>query len=83
MDSQKIPVSPALQRLGEEFQSMYGERLEARGEAKVLLKILAARKLPVDDETRARILACTDPATLERWAEHGANATSSEQVFAD
>lgn len=31
MDSQKIPVSPALQSLGEEFQTMYGERLEARG----------------------------------------------------
>ena len=87
MDSQKIPVSPALQRLFEEFESMDGERREARGvargEAKVLLKILAARKIHVDDAMRARILACTDTATLERWAEQAANATSIEQVFAD
>ncbi len=81
MDSQKIPVSPALQRLGEEFQAMYGAELEARGEAKMLLKILAARKLPVDDATRARILACADAATLERWAEAALTATSIDAVF--
>jgi len=83
MDSQKIPVSPALQRLGEEFQAMYGERLEARGEAKVLLKILAARKLAIEEGTRARILACADTSVLERWAEQAANATSIDEVFAD
>ena len=81
MDSQKIPVSPALQRLGEEFQAMYGAMLEARGEAKMLLKILAARKLPVDDATRARILGCADTATLERWAEAALAATSIDAVF--
>ncbi len=87
VDSQKIPVSPALQRLGQEFQAMYGEQLEARGEVrgevKVLLKILGARKLHIDDAARARILACTDTVMLERWAEQAANATSIEQVFAD
>ncbi len=87
MNPQKVPVSPALQRLDQEFQAMYGEQIEARGEVrgevKVLLKILAARKLPVDDATRARILACTDTAVLERWAEQAANATSIDQVFAD
>lgn len=62
---------------------MYGAQLEARGEAKMLLKILAARKLPVDDATRARILATTDSAVLERWAELAVFATSIEQVFAD
>lgn len=83
MDSQKIPVSPALQRLGEEFQAMYGAEIEARGEAKMLLKILAARKLPVDDAVRARILGCADPATLERWAEAALVATSIDAVFND
>jgi len=89
MDSQKIPVSPALQRLGEEFQAMYGAELEARGEArgevrgeaKMLLRILAARKLPVDDAARGRVLACTDTETLERWAEAALTASSIDAVF--
>lgn len=81
MDSQKIPVSPALQRLFEEFKSMDGERHEARGEAKMLIKILAARGVSLDEDARARILECTDTAELERWAERAANATSIEQVF--
>lgn len=81
MDSQKIPVSPALQRLGEEFQAMYGERLEARGEARMLLKLLAARGLPVDESVRARILACDETAALERWAEAALTAGSIDAVF--
>jgi hypothetical protein len=81
MNPQKIPVSPALQRLGEEFQAMYGAELEARGEAKALLRLLAARKLPVDETTRSRILTCTDTATLERWVDQAANASSIDEVF--
>lgn len=37
MDSQKVPVSPALQRLGEEFQAMYGGQIEARGDPRLLV----------------------------------------------
>ncbi len=61
MDSQKIPVSPALRRLFEEFKSMDGERHEARGEAKMPLKVLAARGLSVDEDARA--LASSDART--------------------
>lgn len=82
MDSQKIPLSPALQRLGEEFQAVHGERLEARGGAKILLKFLAARNIPTDEQTRSRILDCVDVVVLEGWAERAAHATSLEQVFA-
>jgi hypothetical protein len=83
MNSQKVPVSPALQRLGEEFRAMYGAELEAQGEAKALLRLLAARKLPVDGATRSRILTCTDTASLERWIDQAANATSIDEVFRD
>jgi hypothetical protein len=59
-----------LQRLGEEFQVTYADELEARGEvrgeARMLLKVFAARKLPVDDATRAHIVACANAETLER-----------------
>ncbi|MBI5513895.1 MAG: hypothetical protein HY909_09015 [Deltaproteobacteria bacterium] len=78
---QRVPRSPTLQRLGEEFQALYGARLEARGEAKMLLKILAARTLPVDEAALVRILACTDNVALEQWAEAALTATAMDEVF--
>ncbi len=87
MDSQKIPISPALQRLGEEFQAMYGEQIEARGEArgeaKALLRVLASRGIAVDDETRARVLSATDTAEIEAWLERAARAESLPEVFGE
>ena len=82
MDLHKIPVSPALQRLGEEFQALYGERIEARGEAKALLKFLAARQLPTDDARRTQVLACQDVALLDRWIARAATAHTLDEVFA-
>jgi hypothetical protein len=85
MDPQKTPTNPALDRLGEEFQRKYGAQLEARGEArgeaKMLLTILAARGLPIDDAVRARVLGCGDTATLERWGERAIVATTLAEVF--
>jgi len=95
MDLDKIPVSPALQRMGEEFQAKYGAQIEARGEARgralgealgearMLLKILAVRGLSVDPTTEARVRACTDLATLERWAERAVTAATLDAVFRD
>lgn len=60
---------------------MDGARRAARGEAKMLLTILAARKLPVDEPARARILRCTDAATLERWGEAVLAGTTINEMF--
>lgn len=58
-----------------------GGSREVCGEARMLLKILAARKLPADDATRAHILGCTDTETLELWAGAVLTATSIGEVF--
>jgi hypothetical protein len=41
-----------------------------------VLSVLSARGLTVSEAERARILACTDAATLERWARQAATAGS-------
>jgi hypothetical protein len=71
----------------------YGEEKEAQGFARgktagvtetmaaSILAVLAARGIPVDGETRARILACGDVPTLERWLSHAATAASAQSVI--
>jgi predicted deacylase len=55
-------------------------RAEAKAEA--VLAILAARGIPVDSATQARIAACTDLALLDRWIPRAATAASAEEVIA-
>jgi hypothetical protein len=43
--------------------------------------MLCARRLPVDDEARARIEGCGDTARMNRWIERAATATSVDEVF--
>ena len=57
------------------------ERGEARGEARALLTVLSARRLPVDDAARARIEGCDDTARLNRWIIRAATATRVDEVF--
>lgn len=87
MDSQKIPVSPALQRLGEEFQAMYGERLKAdaaiQAKADSLFAVFEARSFVVDEATRERIEQCTNLDLLRRWTTQAVTAKTLDEVFAD
>ena len=53
---------------------------KAEALAAVLLKVFAGRGLTVSDGQRARILACTDPATLDRWVDAAFQARSVEEV---
>ena len=46
-----------------------------------LLAVLAARGIPVPDEARARIEACNDAATLDRWISRAATAAALADVF--
>jgi len=50
--------------------------------ARALLAILGARGITVSTEARARIDACKDNATLERWIVRAATAGSVEEVLA-
>ena len=54
---------------------------ETAGQARAILALLLARGIAVDSETRARIAACTDPATLDQWIARAATAVSAEEVI--
>jgi predicted transposase/invertase (TIGR01784 family) len=58
---------------------------EQRGEQKTLrgaiARVLAARGLPLSEVGRARIASCADVATLTRWLDRAATATSEAEVF--
>lgn len=87
MNIESIPESPNEKMLREAFEQRFGASIEARGEArgeaKMLLTVLAARGFAVDEATRARVLACTDAARLERWASKAVSAKSLDEVFAE
>lgn len=55
----------------------------AEGEARAILRVLAARGIPISAGIRKTILACTDQATLDRWIDRAAFAgTAAELVQA-
>jgi hypothetical protein len=54
---------------------------EARGRAKALLEVLDARNIPVPEPIRARILATTDIAALQRWQIRAITAASLDDVL--
>jgi hypothetical protein len=56
---------------------------EARGEAKILLRVLAARGFAVTDDVRERVVGCTDTGRLETWADRAVTATCITEVFTD
>ncbi len=73
MDLQKIPATAAFLR--------WEAEVEARGEARMLLRVLQRRGLVVDAAARARIEGCSDLATLERWADAALGASSVEELW--
>jgi hypothetical protein len=54
----------------------------AEGKAAAILAVLSARGVPVSNEARARIEACTDVAMLDRWISRAATVSSIDEVFA-
>ena len=48
---------------------------QARGRAEGVLRILAARRIAVDEGTRTLILSCRDLNLLDRWFDQALNAT--------
>jgi hypothetical protein len=64
-----------------------GVAVEARGEAKAaaesVLQVLEARGIVVTEESRLRILSCSDLEVLRSWLKQAAVAVSIEQVIDD
>ncbi len=59
-------------------------RLEglSRGRAADVLAVFDARGLPVSDELRARVLACTDLDQLGVWLRHAVTVVAPDDIFA-
>ena len=55
----------------------------AEGRAEAVLRILAIRGVRLDDESRQRILGCTDLATLDGWLERALRANTLSEVLGD
>jgi hypothetical protein len=55
----------------------------AKGRADGVLRILAARGVRVDGESRKRIRRCKDLATLDRWFDRALQAHSLSEVLDD
>jgi len=47
----------------------------------MILRVLAARDVPVPADARHRVLSCTDTGQLARWGERAATASSIDEVF--
>jgi hypothetical protein len=58
-------------------------RGEIRGEANMLLRILAARGFTLPGDIHDRITSCTDTARLEAWAARAVTAETIAEVFSD
>jgi hypothetical protein len=54
---------------------------EAKGEARFVLRVLDSRGVAVDDESRERIMQCTDTGQLEQWLDRALVATSVDEVL--
>ncbi|WNG57916.1 Rpn family recombination-promoting nuclease/putative transposase [Archangium gephyra] len=82
-------------RQAEDLMRSYGEQLIERGRrkglkqglalgrAEGLLRILVARGLLVDEQSRQRVLTCMDLATLNKWLDRAVTATTLSEVWGD
>jgi hypothetical protein len=68
--------------LGDKLRSLL-ETGVARGEAKSVLAVLAARNVAVPEDARVRIARCRNLATLDRWLAIAVTATAVEELFQD
>ena len=80
-------VSPAWEEFAmatSQFISKHMRSLVAESEAKAkaedVLRVLAARRVDVPEETRAQVLACTDSAQLDDWLDRAATAEAISDV---
>jgi hypothetical protein len=78
IDINQLPKNPALERWKADLRA----EGEARGEARMLVRILRGRGFVVGDDIEARVIATESVDTLERWATRALTAASIDDVFA-
>ncbi len=85
-EAEGVPAKLIREYLSEErlmeselYKDIFGKG-EAKGEAKSILAVLAARGIPVRPAVRERILGCSDIATLDVWIQRAAVAPTASAV---
>ena len=58
-----------------------GEIERAQGKRETLLRLLARAGIALTEDDRARIQACTDAATLDRWVDNVLGAKTAADVL--
>ena len=82
IDLSQLPTNPALERWKADLRAEGAIEGEARGEARMLVRILRGRGFIVGAEVEARVLATDSVDALERWADRALTAASIDEVFA-
>ena len=80
---QERRVEELMRTVGQRLRAAGRKEGRAEGRADGVLRILAARGVRLDDESRQRILGCRDLATLDRWFDRALHAHSLSEVLDD
>ncbi|MEV2277298.1 hypothetical protein AB0I72_17105 [Nocardiopsis sp. NPDC049922] len=64
-----------------ESTSAWTESLEAKGEAKAILRLLSKHGIEVPEEARERISQCQDADMLDTWLERAVTAATVDELF--
>ena len=67
----------------EEHRAAGMEAGKVAGRAEDVLTVLDARGITVSAEQKARVLACIDAATLDRWIRKAVTVATAEELFTD
>jgi hypothetical protein len=66
-----------------EYKSDFLDRIEAKGEAKALVRVMTARGIVLTTAQHDTIMSCTDNDRLGVWLDRASAATSADDVFKD
>ena len=58
------------------------EKIAQQREVELILKLVARNGLVLSDDERARINACADLTTLDRWFDNAVTAKTTAELFA-
>ena len=65
------------------FEREQYAKAKADGKVEAVLAVLTARRLPVSEDQRRRLLACSDAATLDRLIARAVSVASTAELVAD
>ncbi|MFT3768435.1 MAG: hypothetical protein QM820_23550 [Minicystis sp.] len=77
----EVEFPPFAQRIFEQGESKGLREGKLDGLREALLRLLARAGIALSDDDRARIQACTDPATLDRWIDNVLGAKTASEVL--